>query len=144
MPSIPTVVGESSALRINEQNHLTRQSVIAGIGAAAPAAAFAAGEADADPDSTLTALWRAHGQASGHAAERGIPDEERDRRWDLVADVECAIHDLPAHTPAGLAIKAKIAEAHLLPFPAERDGLGQAALRALLADIYRAVGALAA
>jgi signal transduction histidine kinase len=70
-----------------------------------------------NPDAELLRLDREHdiawARANGHHGE--WDEDEFEEQSDLARDLEFAIHDIPAQTIAGLAVKARLAAEYVTP-----------------------------
>jgi hypothetical protein len=131
--------------------HVSRRSILTAasatlagtaLAAAAPLsfakASASAAVSEINPDAELLRLDKEHdiawARANGPLGERG--EDEFEEQCELARDLEFAIHDIPAQTIAGLAVKARLAAEYVTPiYPDYR--LLDDILMSLIEDLLR-------
>ena len=104
-------------------------------GTPGPIAALAEG---VSPDTEILRLGALRERAKAHA-NIWVDDETLTARCEVVADIEMAIHAIPAQTFAGLAVKARLAY-DVVPAPDPNQPLLEDVLASLLEDILQLAG----
>ncbi len=71
---------------------------------------------EAHPDAELLCLWAEYEHLWRYIkTAEGLSAEQCDALGCKITEIEFAIHDTPAHTLAGLAVKAKLVAEYALP-----------------------------